>query len=155
VILMIEKAGGRRAPGEILAVPGIDMIQWGPGDYTVSIGKPGPGSIPETKAVERKVIEAALRRGIPARAEIAAPEDAQYVPRSRCPALQLERGLVDPAELVDGQRQDATGTVARIAIPVCPHPVRCRVMLAPRGRSDGSLHMGGLRERQVRGERVE
>jgi 2-keto-3-deoxy-L-rhamnonate aldolase RhmA len=54
------------------------MIQWGPGDYTVSIGKPGARSDPETKAVERKVIEAALRRGIPVRAEIVAPEDAKY-----------------------------------------------------------------------------
>jgi 4-hydroxy-2-oxoheptanedioate aldolase len=54
------------------------MIQWGPADYTVSIGKPGARSDPETKAVERKVIETALRRGIPPRAEIMAPEDAKY-----------------------------------------------------------------------------
>jgi len=78
VILMIEKREAVEHLEEVLAVPGIDMIQWGPGDYTVSIGKPGARFDPETKAVERKVIEAALRRGIPARAEIVAPEDAQY-----------------------------------------------------------------------------
>jgi 4-hydroxy-2-oxoheptanedioate aldolase len=63
---------------EILAVPGIDMIQWGPADYTVSIGKPGARLDPETKAVERKMIEIGNRMGVPARAEIGAPEDAQY-----------------------------------------------------------------------------
>ena len=78
VILMIEKREAVEHLEEILAVPGIDMIQWGPGDYTVSIGKPGARFDPETKAVERTVIETALRRGIPPRAEIMAPEDAQY-----------------------------------------------------------------------------
>jgi len=78
VILMIEKREAVDHLEEILAVPGIDMIQWGPGDYTVSIGRPGARFDPETKAVERKVIEAALRRGIPARAEIVAPADADY-----------------------------------------------------------------------------
>jgi 4-hydroxy-2-oxoheptanedioate aldolase len=78
VILMIEKGEAVENLEEILAVPGIDMIQWGPGDYTVSIGKPGTRFAPETKAVERKVIEAAHRRGIPARAEIVTPEDATY-----------------------------------------------------------------------------
>ena len=78
VILMIEKRGAVEHLEEILAVPGIDMIQWGPGDYTVSIGKPGARLDPEVKAVERKVIEAALRRGVPARAEIVAPADAEY-----------------------------------------------------------------------------
>ena len=41
VILMIEKREAVENLDEILAVPGIDMIQWGPADYTVSIGKPG------------------------------------------------------------------------------------------------------------------
>lgn len=74
---MIEKREAVAHLEEILAVPGIDMIQWGPAADTVSIGKPGARFDPETKAVERTVIAAALRRGIPARAEIAAPEDAE------------------------------------------------------------------------------
>jgi 4-hydroxy-2-oxoheptanedioate aldolase len=78
VILMIEKKEAVDHLEEILAVPGIDMIQWGPADYTVSIGKPGARLDPETKAVERKMIEVAHRMGVPARAEIGAPEDAQY-----------------------------------------------------------------------------
>ncbi len=78
VILMIEKREAVENLDEILAIPGIDMIQWGPGDYTVSIGRPGARLDPQVKGVERKVIETAHRRGIPARAEIVAPEDAQY-----------------------------------------------------------------------------
>jgi len=49
VILMIEKREAVERLDEILAVPGIDMIQWGPGDYTVSIGSRGPGSIPRPR----------------------------------------------------------------------------------------------------------
>lgn len=78
VILMIEKKDAVDHLEEILAVPGIDMIQWGPADYTVSIGKPGARLDPETKAVERKMIETAHRMGVPARAEIGAPDDAKY-----------------------------------------------------------------------------
>jgi 4-hydroxy-2-oxoheptanedioate aldolase len=43
----------------------------------VSIGKPGTRFAPETKAVERRVIETALRRGVPPRVEILTPEDAK------------------------------------------------------------------------------
>jgi len=78
VILMIEKKEAVENLEEILSVPGIDMIQWGPGDYSVSIGKAGRRTDPEIKAAERKVIEAAIRLGIPPRAEIVKPEDAQY-----------------------------------------------------------------------------
>jgi 4-hydroxy-2-oxoheptanedioate aldolase len=78
VILMIEKREAVERLDEILDVPGIDMIQWGPGDYTVSIGKAAARSDPEVKAAERKVFETARRKGIPARAEINSPDDAQY-----------------------------------------------------------------------------
>jgi 4-hydroxy-2-oxoheptanedioate aldolase len=78
VILMIEKREAVENLEEILGVPGIDMIQWGPGDYTVSIGKAAARTDPEVKAAERKVIETAIRKGIPPRAEIAAPGDAQF-----------------------------------------------------------------------------
>ncbi|MCE5280904.1 MAG: 2,4-dihydroxyhept-2-ene-1,7-dioic acid aldolase [Deltaproteobacteria bacterium] len=78
VILMIEKKEAVENLEEILGVPGIDMIQWGPSDYSVSIGKAGRRTDPEIKATERKVIETALRRGVAPRAEVVKPEDAQY-----------------------------------------------------------------------------
>ena len=78
VMIMIEKQSAVEALDEILAVPGIDMIQWGPADYALSIGKPGELRHPEVRAVERRVIDAALRAGIPPRAEINHPDEAQY-----------------------------------------------------------------------------
>ena len=78
VMLMIEKQSTVEALDEILAVPGIDMIQWGPADYAMSIGKPGELQHPVVKETERKVLEAALKAGIPPRAEINHPDQAKY-----------------------------------------------------------------------------
>jgi 2-keto-3-deoxy-L-rhamnonate aldolase RhmA len=78
VLLMIEKREAVAHLEEILAVPGIDMIQWGPVDYSMSAGRPGQAGSPEIKAVERKVIETALKMGVPPRAEIGNVEQAQY-----------------------------------------------------------------------------
>jgi len=76
VVLMIEKEEAVAALDEILAVPGIDMIQWGPGDYAMSIGRPGDWYHPDVRAVEEVVLAKALAAGIPPRAEINAPEEA-------------------------------------------------------------------------------
>lgn len=78
VVLMIEKKEAVDVLDEILAVPGIDMVQWGPADYSMSIGRPGERRSPEVKAVERRVFETCLKAGIPARAEIHAVDDARY-----------------------------------------------------------------------------
>lgn len=77
VVLMIEKAPAVDALDEILAVPGIDMIQWGPADYAMSIGRPGDWHHPDVRAVERHVIERALAAGIPPRIEINDAADAE------------------------------------------------------------------------------
>jgi 4-hydroxy-2-oxoheptanedioate aldolase len=63
---------------EILAVPGIDMIQWGPADYAMSIGRPGGWYDPDVKEVERDVLARCIKAGIPPRAEITDPSEAQY-----------------------------------------------------------------------------
>jgi 4-hydroxy-2-oxoheptanedioate aldolase len=76
--IMIEKKGAVEALDEILEVPGIDMIQWGPGDYSMSIGRPGQGKSPDIKAIEKRVIDASMKKGIPPRAEIATPDQAKY-----------------------------------------------------------------------------
>jgi 2-keto-3-deoxy-L-rhamnonate aldolase RhmA len=78
VALMIEKQSAVDQLDEILAVPGIDLIQWGPVDYSMSAGRPGQSRSPETKRVERQVIETCRKAGIPARAEIRHPDDARY-----------------------------------------------------------------------------
>ena len=78
VALMIEKKSAVDDLEAILDVEGIDMIQWGPADYCMSIGRPGQWSHPEVEEAERYVIETCLRKGIPPRAEIGSPEAAEH-----------------------------------------------------------------------------
>ncbi len=78
VVLMIEKQSAVDQLEEILALAGVDMIQWGGVDYSMSIGKPGARGAPEVKAVERKVFETALKMGVPPRAEIGSVDQAKY-----------------------------------------------------------------------------
>ena len=78
VMIMIEKQAAVERLEEILSVKGIDMIQWGPADYSMSIGRPGERNSPEVKAVERRVFETALKMGIPPRAEITSVDQAKY-----------------------------------------------------------------------------
>ena len=75
---MIEKKSAVDNLDEILAVPGIDMIQWGPSDYAMSIGRPGGWYDDDVREVERHVLARALAAGIPARAEIVEPSEAAY-----------------------------------------------------------------------------
>jgi 4-hydroxy-2-oxoheptanedioate aldolase len=81
IALMIEKKGAVENLEEILAVDGVDMVQWGPADYSMSIGRPRSyqgGKDPDVQATERRVIETALRVGVAPRAEIKSVDQAKY-----------------------------------------------------------------------------
>ena len=78
VMIMIEKQSTVERLEDILSVPGIDMIQWGPVDYSMSIGRPGGRNSTEVKAVERRVFETAIKMGVPPRAEINSVDEAKY-----------------------------------------------------------------------------
>jgi 4-hydroxy-2-oxoheptanedioate aldolase len=78
VVIMIEKDGAVQNLEEVLSVPGVDMIQWGGSDYSMSVGRAGERGSPEIKAVERKVIETSLKMGVPPRAEINTADQAKY-----------------------------------------------------------------------------
>jgi 4-hydroxy-2-oxoheptanedioate aldolase len=78
IAFMIEKGSAVDRLDEILAIDGIDMIQWGPADYTMSIGKAGQRQSDEIKAVERRVIEKSLAAGKHPRAEIGTADQAKY-----------------------------------------------------------------------------
>ncbi len=78
IVLMIEKQSAVDALDEILAVPGIDMVQWGPADYAMSIGKPGGWFDDEVRAVERVVLAKCIAAGVRPRAEITHPDQAAY-----------------------------------------------------------------------------
>jgi len=78
VVIMIEKEGTVENLEEVLSIEGVDMIQWGPADYSMSVGRPGEGGSPETKEVERRVIETSLRMGVAPRIELNSPDQAQH-----------------------------------------------------------------------------
>jgi len=77
VALMIEKGPAVENLEALLAVPGVDMVQFGPADYSMSIGLAGQWDHPRVREAERYVIETALKLGIAPRAEIAHPEEAK------------------------------------------------------------------------------
>jgi 2-keto-3-deoxy-L-rhamnonate aldolase RhmA len=77
IALMIEKKEAIENLDAILAVPGIDMVQFGPVDYAMSIGVAGQWGHPQVQEAERHLIATALRRGIHPRAEIQHPSQAQ------------------------------------------------------------------------------
>jgi len=75
---MIEKAAALDAIDEICSVPGVDMVQFGSGDWSMSLGFNRADRPEECKAAERKMIDAALRHGVRPRCEITTPEAAEY-----------------------------------------------------------------------------
>jgi 4-hydroxy-2-oxoheptanedioate aldolase len=89
VCLMIEKKECVEDLDAVLAVPGIDMVQFGPSDYSMSIGVPEQyqgGRHPLTTEAEHHVIKTALKLGIRPRVELGDPNDA---------APYLEMGVKD------------------------------------------------------------
>ena len=76
IALMIEKGPAVENLDALLSVPGVDMVQFGPADYSMSIGMAGQWSHPKVREAERYVIETALKKGIAPRAEISKPEEA-------------------------------------------------------------------------------
>ena len=67
---MIEKKESVDNLEDILSVRGIDIVQFGPCDYSLSVGLPGQQSNPKVKKAELRVVETALRMGIHPRAAI-------------------------------------------------------------------------------------
>ena len=74
IAIMIEKQGAVENLAAMLAVPGIDMVQFGPADYSNSIGLTGQFDHPQVKEAERYTIETALKHGIAPRVELNQPQ---------------------------------------------------------------------------------
>ncbi len=70
IALMIEKKGAIDHLEEILALKGIDMLQFGASDYSLSIGRVGQKKHPDVKEAELKMIRTAVNLGIRPRVEI-------------------------------------------------------------------------------------
>ena len=77
VALMIEKASLVEDLDNVLSVKGIDMVQFGPSDYSMSLGIPAQYGDPRVAAAEKLTIETALKKGIAPRAEISDPSQAK------------------------------------------------------------------------------
>ena len=69
IIVMIEKKGAMENLEEIMSVKGVDMVQFGPSDYSISIGKPGQVRCPETLKAEQDMVKMAFKKGITPRVE--------------------------------------------------------------------------------------
>jgi 4-hydroxy-2-oxoheptanedioate aldolase len=70
IAIMIEKKPTLDNLEDILSVGGVDMIQFGPCDYAISIGVPGEWAHPKVKAAELKAIKTALQMDIRPRVEL-------------------------------------------------------------------------------------
>jgi 4-hydroxy-2-oxoheptanedioate aldolase len=82
IVIMIEKSGGVDNLKEILKVPGIDMVQFGPSDYGLSIGKPGRGYAtglhPDVIAAREYTMKTCIDMGVRPRAEINSAAEVEY-----------------------------------------------------------------------------
>lgn len=77
VAIMIEKKAALDNLDAILDVPGIDLIQWGPSDFSMSLGRAGEKTHPEVLDAKKKVYETAIKKGVAPRAEINSPDEAK------------------------------------------------------------------------------
>jgi 4-hydroxy-2-oxoheptanedioate aldolase len=70
IAIMVEKRGCIDNLEEILSLDDIDMVQFGPCDYSLSIGRVGQWDHPEVKEAELKTIKTAVEKGKRPRVEI-------------------------------------------------------------------------------------
>jgi 4-hydroxy-2-oxoheptanedioate aldolase len=76
IAIMVEKKSCVDDLERILSVPGIDMVQFGGSDFSMSIGKPAQHGDPEVVAAEKFTIETALKMGKNPRVELRDPGQA-------------------------------------------------------------------------------
>lgn len=71
IAVMVEKRECVEDLENILSVKGIDMVQFGSSDYSMSLGLTGQRNHPDVVKAERKTIETALKLGLHPRIELA------------------------------------------------------------------------------------
>ncbi|MDD4875988.1 MAG: aldolase/citrate lyase family protein [Dehalococcoidales bacterium] len=76
VAVMIEKESAMNELEDILSIKGLDMVQFGPNDYSISIGMPGQVRDPKVQAKQMEMIKLALEKGVAPRVEISGYEQA-------------------------------------------------------------------------------
>ncbi len=78
VAFMIEKYSSAEDIEAICSVPGVDMIQFGGSDYSLSRGWNAKDHTEEVREAQKRVIEVALKHGVQPRCEIQSVEAAQW-----------------------------------------------------------------------------
>ena len=82
IAIMIEKRSAVENLEAILKVPGIDMVQFGPADYGLSVGKPSrnytTGLHPDVQEAREYTIKTCIKMGVRPRAEIGSAAEADY-----------------------------------------------------------------------------
>ena len=76
IAIMVEKKSCVDDLDAVLSVPGLDMVQFGASDFSMSIGKTGQYTDSEVLAAEKKTIETALKKGLHPRVELRDPSQA-------------------------------------------------------------------------------
>ena len=77
VALMLEKKPALDELDEILAVDGVEILQWGPSDFSMSIGVGRQRQDGRVQAGEKRVIESCLATGVHPRIEISSADEAK------------------------------------------------------------------------------
>ncbi len=73
IALMIEKKEAMENLDDMLSVPGVDMVQFGPADFSNSIGFTGQFAHPKVKEAEQTMIKVAQQKGVAVRVELSGP----------------------------------------------------------------------------------
>ena len=76
-VFMVEKGETMKNLEEICKVPGVDMVQFGPSDYSLSNGWNRAEHMEDCKKAEEEMIRIALDNGVQPRCEIYTKEDAE------------------------------------------------------------------------------
>ena len=77
IAIMIEKKGAMENLDEILEIDGVDMVQFGPADYSISVGLVGQGGSDEVQQAHTTMIEKALKAGVAPRVEVGSFEQTK------------------------------------------------------------------------------
>jgi len=77
IAIMVEKKSCVDDLDAVLSVPGLDMVQFGASDFSMSIGLTGQANHPDVVAAEKKTIEMALKKGLHPRVELRDPSQAK------------------------------------------------------------------------------
>ena len=104
IAIMVEKRECVEDLEAILSVPGIDMVQFGSSDYSMSLGLTGQRSHPDVVKAERKTIETALKNGQASACGTGGYLGREAVPGDGREALLHRVGCADPVQLVAHER---------------------------------------------------